>query len=109
MNSRLIFVFLAFVVAYYLYYTLKARRDASKYETHRKEYLEGHPEMPEERASALSAGVPWEGMEAATLVELFGQPRRRRLMDPASGRVIWSYGHLFVYLEADKVVAWKTR
>lgn len=109
MNSRLLIVFFAFLVAYYVYYTWKSRRDTRKQEAIREAYLEGHPDLSEEQTSALAAGLPWKGMGEETLIALFGEPRRRRLMDPASGRVIWSYRGFFVFLEADMVVAWKTR
>jgi hypothetical protein len=109
MNNYYYIPFFLFIIAAYIYYQRKGKREQLFYRTRRIEFLDNNKNLTEEQSNNLSHGLPWNGMESGILIELFGEPRRKRVMDQSMTRTIWSYGELFVYIDDDRVIEWKRR
>jgi len=65
--------------------------------------------LTEDQKNNLSKGLPWIGMESKTLLELFGEPSKKRILNDTMTRFIWSYGKIFIYVNDNKVAEWKKR
>lgn len=109
MNNLYYIPFFLFIIAAYLYYQSKNRKRDRFYREERLDYIKDHPGLSAEQLENLSQGLPWTGMDSETLIALFGEPRRKRVLDQTLTRVIWSYADLFVYLNNGKVAEWKGR
>ena len=101
--------FLLFIIAAYFYYHQKLQNRERYYKSKRNEFLYNNPGLTEEQTNNLNLDLPWIGMESSLLTELFGDPKRKRVLDQSMKRIIWSYPNLFVYLNEDKVAEWKSR
>ena len=109
MNTLFYIPFFLFIIAAYFYYQQKSRKKDLFYREERLDYVKDHPELAKEHSENLSQGLPWVGMDSETLISLFGEPRRKRVLDQSLTRVIWSYADLFVYLNEGRVAEWKSR
>lgn len=101
--------FLIFVVIAWIYYDLRMKKKNRLLKEKREKFLSETEDLTEEQRNNLSAGLPWKGMDAETLRDLFGEPQRKRILDGTLTRIIWSYGSIFVYVENDAVTEWKKR
>jgi len=109
MNTLFYLPFFLFIIAAYIYYQQKNKKTDIHYSEKRAEYLSDSNTLTEEQSENLSHGLPWVGMESHVLIDFFGEPRRKRVLDQSLTRVIWSYGDLFVYIDCGKVIEWKNR
>ena len=109
MNYIYYLPFLVFIVASYVYYQRKNKKQDQRFNNIRDEYISENSTLTEEQTDSLSKGFPWIGMDSPVLIELFGEPRRKRVLDQSLTRTIWSYGNLFVYINNGKVTEWKSR
>lgn len=101
--------FLAFVIIAYMYYTRKNRQRTAFFEAARKKYIEAKRELDSDKKESLEKGYPWEGMSTELLLQLFGEPYRKRPMNNDASETIWTYGRLFVLVENGRVVTWHDR
>ncbi|MBN2657608.1 MAG: hypothetical protein JXR86_11160 [Spirochaetales bacterium] len=101
--------FLLFLIAAWLYYSRNQKKQNAYYAEQRKQYMESHPQLPEEQRTNIRNGEPWPGMKTELLIDLFGEPGRKRVLDQSVTRFIWSYSDLFVYITGDEVVEWKRK
>lgn len=110
MNSYAYYIpFLAFVAAAWIYYDLRLKKRNRIFREKREAFVRETEGLTEEQRSNLISGLPWKGMDTATLAELFGEPQRKRILDQSLTRTIWSYGTIFVFVENDAVTEWKKR
>jgi len=109
MNKLYILPFFLFLIASWFYYKGKMNRQKALLSSKREEYIRSRPDLPEDQKINLEKGEPWPDMPVDLLVELFGEPMRKRVLDQSVTRFIWSYGDLFVYVSGDRVAEWKKR
>jgi len=109
MNNLMYIPFFLFIIAAYIYYQRKEKKQEQFFIEERNSYIRKNPELPEEKSQNLLSGIPWTGMDTATLVSLFGEPRRKRVLDGSMTRLIWSYSDIFIYIDREKVIEWKKK
>lgn len=109
MNAYLYIPFLIFIAGAYFYYYKKSLNQLRHYKEKRRQFLKENPDLSSDKIKNLSADLPWKGMESQLLLNLFGEPRRKRELDQSLERTIWSYGDLFVYVNDNKVIEWKAK
>jgi len=107
--NPLYLLFIAFIIGAYIFYTKKNKQRSEYFQSLRDQYIREHPDLDLERRTNLEAGRPWEGMNTELLIELFGEPYRKRPMNNDASRTIWTYGSLFVYVENGRVGTWNRR
>lgn len=101
--------FVLFIIGAYIYYTVKNRDQKKYYKKIRDDYLRNRKDITPEQSDNLSKGIPWQGMDSSLLITLFGEPRRKRVLDQSLTKTIWSYADLFVYLDNGIVIEWKSK
>ncbi len=101
--------FLIFIVGAYIYYSQQAQKQKNYYRKQRDEYLQSSKNLSEDQSQNLTDGIPWQGMDSGLLILLFGEPRRKRVLDQSLTKMIWSYADLFVYLDNEIVIEWKRK
>ena len=109
MNNLIYVLFILFIPAAYFYYHGKGKKKEQFYRNKRKTYISENPGLTDEQSDNLSSGLPWIGMNSNTLIELFGEPGRKRMLNESMTKYIWSYGKIFIYLHENIVVEWKKR
>lgn len=107
--NPLYLLFFAFIVGAYIYYTKKNKQRTEYYQNLRAQYISKHLDLEPERKMELEAGHPWEGMNTKLLIELFGEPYRKRPMNSDASQMIWTYGSFFVYVDSGRVETWNQR
>lgn len=101
--------FLLFIVGAWFYYDRKMKSRKAHYAKKRLQYIQLHGELTNEQKQNLEQGTPWKGMASSLLVELFGEPHRKRVLNQSVSKFIWTYSDQFVYLEEDVVIEWKEK
>lgn len=109
MNYTHYIPFLIFVALAWVYYDFRLKKNNRLYRDRREKYMEENDGLSAEQRANLTSGLPWKGMPADLLTELFGEPRGKRILDQSLTRTIWSYGTLFIYVDKEIVVEWKER
>jgi hypothetical protein len=109
MNNLYYIPFFLFIAGAYYYYSSKAKKQAYFYNNKRKNYITENSDLTEQQVTNLQKDLPWEGLTSAELTMLFGEPRRKRVLDESLTKYIWSYADIFIYIKDDKVVEWKKK
>ena len=109
MNNLMYLPFLLFIIAAYIYYMIREKRKVQFYRDKRAQYINKNSDLTEEQSQNLTQNLPWVGMESSILLDLFGEPRKKRILDQSLTRVIWSYADTFIYINDGFVVEWKNR
>ncbi|MBB6479577.1 hypothetical protein [Spirochaeta isovalerica] len=109
MNKLYLLPFLLFLVGAWFYFSRRQMKLKIFYAEQRQRYIESHSELTGEQKASLSKGEPWPGMPSKILIELFGEPDRKRVLDQSVTRFIWTYPDLFVYISGDEVAEWKKK
>lgn len=101
--------FILFIIGAYIYYSHQANKQNNYYKNKRHIFLQETKTLSEDQSNNLTKGIPWQGMDSSLLITLFGEPRRKRVLDQSLTRMIWSYSDLFVYLDNEIVMEWKRK
>jgi len=109
MNKLLYIPFFLFIIGAYIYYWKKGQKQEQYFKEKRAQYILGNPGLSSEQTENLSSDLPWIGMDTLTLTSLFGEPRKKRVLDQSMTRFIWSYTNLFIYIYEGSVAEWKSR
>ena len=108
--SNIYFIpFFIFIIGAYIYYSHQAKQQKQYYNKIRDEYRLNTKDLSVEQSENLTKGIPWQGMDSSLLITLFGEPRRKRVLDQSLTKSIWSYADLFVYLDKGIVIEWKSK